>query len=357
MKKMLKLVSAICLFAVLLTTFIMVVGAADDGSSDATTVSTADAATIAQNSKYLFMYLDYLADFTDETAWEADFATLDRIVTKARALVKEGNYDPTYKNLSAMVTAFAPMDAYFYAKLQASHIAYINALNAAFDSSEMYIEKLGICAEIKKYAESVDIDPANADLAALIAANEQRLASMDDLKDAYVEILYDNADAFVAVVSGLNENKTYNEVIAIIEDASEYYYSMVIADTETLTEAEIAAAVDKYNEYIVYAEETLKKSEDFKVVVNAIASAVSYSERYQLISEAYDLVDFVSTDVTGVSAAISVYDDAYEDYMSLVNGAKTEMVATQASVVTLRSKWGCANILNFFAELVGFTLD
>ena len=357
MKKILKFTCATCAVAIFLALFVTAAGASGASERSGVSYSAPQNAELEQNSKYLVMYFEYLMDYPDEQSWSNNYSALARIVKKPRQILKSGAYNPAYPGLAEMIEWFEPMDAYFYARLQDEHIAYITALNEAFLATNTYVERLAICSEIARYASEEDIDPANTEIAELIADNSERLSSLDELKAEYVEWLYANADSFVAIMDEIDSESGYAEIIDAVARAADYYYAMVVADTSNTTAENISAAIEKYNSSIEYMKATEDYSAELKVVVGALCATNKFSEKYTLLYRAYSLLGLVSEDIGGVSAAIEAYEAEYDAYMSVINGTATDVSEANAAVVALRVPFVGSGILNMFSDLLGLVLD
>ena len=308
-----------------------------------------------ENAKYLAMCLEYALDY-DEASWAENGEVLSYVTNKIRGILLEGRYDPDHEGLGELIEAYEPMGAYFYAKLQAEHIAAISALIASYDASESYYEKMAFCHEVEKYVLSADIDPTNAELMALIALNESNKASLGDEADASLERMKEYADLFVATIDSITDSVGYSDIVAIIDEADRYYHYLIVADTDNSTKAQIEAAIEKYHYYTSFADATRAASLEFIVLVGSLSDA-SYSERYLMLVDAKSLLGSVSENINGVSEAIAEYNEIYQEYTAVVSAANAEIGATQAAVISLRVDRCIGAVLKMLTEIFGIAFN
>ncbi len=326
-----------------------------------------EAMVYKQNSKYLVMYIEYTQDFDTVESWEANYNTLSYPLSKAREIINTGKYDPTYsegeegtdsyKSLENLLVWYELINSYFYDKIQAEHIAYIKQLQDRYAQSDSYMEKLGICSEIKRYMESADIDLENPELKLLVEKNEAYLAEIDALEAPYIAQRDKRTELFVSVIKKLTVAEGYNAIKALTEEASSYFYTMTVGATAVVTDEQITEAINKHNCYIEYVEKVAEFSADFVFVVEKLEDADTFAERYAVLAEANALLEYVSEDIDGVSEAYAEYEAAYEEYMAVIAPANAELKEAQSAVISLRSGYCVSAILAEFAKLIGSIVD
>ncbi len=326
-----------------------------------------EAMVYKQNSKYLVMYIDYTMSFDTVESWEENYNHLSYPVSKAREIIKTGKYDvnytegtpgtDSYKSLAELLEWYELINDYFFAALQQEHIDYIIELQTKYTETESYMEKLGICNEIKRYTESADIDFNNAQVQILLQKNEEYLAEVDGLEESYIAQRNKRTELFVSVIKKLDVSEGYNEMKALLDEAVSYYYTMTVGATDVITDEQITEAINKYNYYIEYEKKVVESSADFEIIVAGLDDATTYAEYYTVLAEVQPLLDYVSKDIEGVRAAYDKYEMAYNSYMSITSPAKAEIQETQGSVISLRTGYCVSEILAIFAELVGSIVD
>lgn len=309
-----------------------------------------------ENSKYLVMCIEYLMDYETEEEWEENYKLLSYVVGRIRAILKEGKYDPTYGELPTLFEGYNAVNDYFYEKLQEEHIAYLEKLMASFEASESYVEKLTLCHEIDKYVANAEIDADNATIAQLLAKNEENRESLDGMREDYIDEMHESAELFVAAIAKINSESGYTEIVESLDEAEDYYFTMIVADTDNVTKEEISSAIEKYYSYIEYANSIKAVSSDFIILASAIPDA-KYSELYRMLIDMKGMLDYVSEDISGVAEAIEAYEEAYDAYVDAVTSANSDINEAQGAVVTMRANFGVAGILAIFAELIGFVFN
>lgn len=325
------------------------------------------AMVIKQNSKYLVMYIDYTQDFDTVESWEQNYDLLSYPLSKARDIIKTGKYDPaytegepgtdSYKSLESLLVWYELINSYFYDRLQTEHIEYIKALQKRYAESDSYMEKLGICGEIKRYTESAELDLNNPEIKLLIEKNEEYLAEIGELEAPYIAQRDKRTELFVSVIKKLDVTEDYNEMKALADEATSYYYTMTVGPTAVITDEQITEAINKYNYYIEYVEKVAVTSADFVLVVNQLDGADTFTKRYAVLAEAAALIEYVSEDIEGVSEAYAEYEAAYEDYMAVIAPANVELKQTQGAVISLRTGYCVSAVLAEFAKLIGSIVD
>lgn len=326
-----------------------------------------DSLVYVQNSKYLIMYIEYTMDFDTVESWEKNYSKLTYPLNKAREIIKSGKYYPdytegkesedNYKSLATMLIWYDLINSYFYDKLQEEHIAYITKLQEKYTQSDSYMEKLGICSEIRRYVDSADLDFDNPRLKILLDKNEEYLAEIDELEAPYIEQRDKKTELFVAVMKKLEVAEGYNQIRALLDEAIDYYYTMTVGATAVITDEQITAAINTYNYYIEYEKKIVECSAEFKFIVAQLDGATSYAQYYTILAEANTLLEYVSRDIEGVSAAYDKYELAYNSYTAITAPSNSEIKETQGSVISLRTGYCVSAVLAMFAELIGSIVD
>lgn len=326
-----------------------------------------EALIYTQNSKYLIMYIEYTQAFDTVESWEENYNHLTYPLNKAREIIKSGKYDPDYtegtegsddyKSLATLLIWYDLINSYFYDKLQEEHIEYITKLQERYTQSDSYMEKLGICSEIRRYVDGADLDLDNPRLKILLDKNEEYLAEIDELEAPFIEQRDKKTELFVSVIKKLEVAEGYNQIKALLDEAVNYYYTMTVGATDVITDEQITAAINTYNYYIEYEKKVVECSTDFKFIVAQLDGATSYAEYYTILAEANSLLEYVSRDIEGVSAAYSKYEAAYNNYTAITAPSNSEIKETQGSVISLRAGHCVSAVLAIFAELVGSIVD
>lgn len=315
-----------------------------------------EAMVCKQNSKYFVMYMEYTQSYETEESWNENYAHLKYPVSKAREIVNSGRFDPSYEGVSELLLWYEAIEDYFYKRLQEEHVSFIGELLERYTRADNYVEKLGICERVQRYIDTAEIDPDNVTLQRLIEKNAEYLAEMSTLKDSYLSQKDRQTELFMYAVMKLEAANGYNEIREFLAEAAECYYSMTIGGTDTLTEEQVTGAIAKYDYYTEYADRVSEESERFKLIVSALDGADEYSERYLILADAGDCIEYISEDIDGVSEAYEKYLAAREDYAALTGSANAEIEQTQEAFTAVRLSVASV-IVTFFAKLIGLVLN
>ncbi len=292
-----------------------------------------------ENSRKLYSLIRYVSEYKTEAEWAANYDFLKNYVALARELINEGNYDVYYNNLDKVVKNFAPMNEYFYARLQAEHIAHLGAELARFDASVQYFEKYGIAVMMQEYAQRDDVDKENAEIAAILAKNETNLAALLADEANYEKLLADNTALFVAKCAELVGAIDYTAMKRVVGEASVYFYSMNVND---------ATAQDALAIYITRRDEVKRAesyAEKFISSVAMITVAETVDASFKAMVESGMLLPDVERKVAGVDAAIATLDGAVADYNASIAGINDELEETSKLAAYLTNLSGRDSLL------------
>lgn len=286
---------------------------------------------VIDNSKRLLACISYVLGYS-EAQWDENFDKLRTYVFMARDLISEGSYDPYYKDIVEKIEAFEPMGEYFVYKLRDNHINHISSELDRYDASSKYFERYGICFKLKEYIATSDIDVEDPDIAALIVRLEGYIATLEEQKEAYAEILEGNTVAFVEACRDLVGAVDYLTMKRVCAIASEYYYSMDVNDASVqdaisiyVTRCEEIEAVETVAHEFILAVENLKLSENNKL--DAIVEASAY-------------ISTVNTDVEGVKEAIADFESECSAYNATINTINAELGETRKCVAYTSNQKG-----------------
>ncbi len=312
--------------------------------------------SLYENSKRIISCMDFVTSMRGYKAtpefWLANAEYIGKYVDIARDIVVSGSYDATVEGVDDAIATFRALDVCFYEVLQQQHIAFLDEQLAKYVATEVYIDKVGVCAVVAQYIAENDIavyntemtDEVKAAVADEVAALEALLIKykvyseeLEAQETDYEAVLAQNTQYFVNTINHMTTVLTYAELKPMFEKATGYYYSIDV-DSE-----EAAAAADKYVAYREQLEAWETNGAIFVGFVDGLAAAkvLSGVERedavYKILVNCTAYVDLVDEGVTDVKNAMSAYDSALADYnaeLEIVNSDISETAKITCAVRT-----------------------
>ena len=309
-----------------------------------------------ENAKRIISCMNFVTSMEGYEAtvefWTKNADYISSYVNIAREIVVSGSYDATVAGLDEAIATFRALDVCFYELLQQQHIEVIAAQLAKYVETEVYIDKVGVCAVVEQYLAENDIAVYNTNMTPEVAAAvADEVATLEELiivygvyKDEltaqeadYEAVLAQNTQYFINTVNYMTTVLTYAELKPMFDKATGYYYSIDVNSEEA------AAAADKYIAYReqletleingaifvgyvegLYAAEMLTGVEREDAIYAALVNCIAY-------------VDLVDEGVEGVAAAMADYEEALAAYnaeLDVVNSDITESAKITCAVRT-----------------------
>ena len=284
--------------------------------------------------------------------WTANADYISSYVNIARDIVISGNYDATFEGVDEAIATFRTLDVCFYELLQQQHIAVLEAELAKYLATEVYIDKVGVCAVVEQYLAENDIAVYNTNMTAEVAAAvADEIAKLEDLiivygvyndelvsqAADYEAVLAQNTQYFINTINHMTTVLTYAELKPLFDKATGYYYS-IDANGE-----EAAAAAEKYIAYREQLEAYETNGKIFIGLVNGLyeANFLEGVERedaiYAILVDCVSYVDLIDEGVKGVASAMAAYEEALADYnaeLAIVNNDISEAAQITCAVRT-----------------------
>ena len=310
-----------------------------------------------ENTKNLAMYISYTKQFDTIESWEERYDELSYPISKAREIIntgkyyKEGSYD-AYGDISELIDWYNLINDYFYDALQLEHIDYIEKLHAKYMNTESYMEKLGICTEAERYLTEEDIDPTNERLQQLSERNKEYLLQIRELEGSYTVQRDNNTERFVALTKKLEATDSYNQIVEYLDEILVYYYSMTVGATDDVTEEEFAYADEVYRYYIEYEKKIVECSRDFIILCAGLTEERKLSEIYGILSDMFEIKEYISEEIDGVSAALEKYESAYSAYEAKAAPVRSDVSEIERAIVSLRANCDSKAIMYLFVSLL-----
>ena len=283
------------------------------------------------NSERFVNQMNHLAtydNYNTEAVWVENYDKFNLYITYSRGVLASGAYNPDFAGFTEALAIYKPINDYFYAILQSEHVNALTEILAQYPKTDSYVAKLGICRSANNYLSNNDIQEEHTEIAALIAQLGIYEEEVALLRDAYLETLESNTAYFLGYVAQMDATRGYAALKSLYEKAGVYYHSLN-AGTD-----EVVAALDSFDAYGEYLDSVAYDSEQFLKYANGIATKTG-NELYLALAGCYRHRDNVSTDISGVSAAITAYETAlaaYEADTALINSEIAESGAVVCSV-------------------------
>ena len=294
--------------------------------------------------------------------WALDGEDVEELWLRALDIILAGDYDVTNEDFAAAKVIFDSANAYFWGKLQNTHVETISTkLNGYNDPDMTYIDKAGICTYVDRYIEANEkyLDLDSIDITRELARNEAYKVQLNLLVGDYKQLLTENAPRFINVMKMTKNYSTYADLKPLYDEATKYYYTMNIegegmdeclADYEELRalisaiESDSKAFID-----IIYGNVT---DEYGYAIFSAMSTITDKSELYNSLREAY--LCFENLDVTypGVSAAKAIYDAKYQEYTTGASVVNSEIAGAETVVYATRGNWTFDMVVVFAKKLI-----
>ena len=312
--------------------------------------------SLYENSKRIISCMNFVTSMEGYEAtvefWTANAEYISDYVNIAREIVSAGNYDASVAGIEDAVATFYALDVCFYELLQQQHIAVIEEQLAKYLATEIYIDKVGVCAVVAQYLAENDIAVYNTNMTAEVAAAvADEIAKLEDLiivynvyndeltaqADDYTAVLAQNTQYFINTINHMTTVLTYAELKPLFDKATGYYYSTDV------NSAEAAAAAEKYIAYREQLEAYETNGAIFVGLVNGLyeAKLLEGVERedaiYAILVDCIAYVDLVDEGVKGVASAMAAYEDALAAYnaeLEIVNSDISESAKITCAVRT-----------------------
>ena len=312
--------------------------------------------SLYENAKRIISCMNFITSMEGYEAtiefWTANADYISDYVNIARAVIISGNYDTTVAGLDEAIATFNTLDVCFYELLQQEHIAVLEEQLAKYVATEIYIDKVGVCAVVKEYLAENDIAIYNTTMTPEVeAAVADEIAKLEELvimygvyadelaaqEEDYEAILAQNTQYFINTVNHMTTVLTYAELKPMFDKATGYYYSIDVNSEEA------AAAADKYIAYREQLEAWETNGAIFIGFVDglAVAEVLEGVERedaiYEILVNCTAYINLIDESVKGVGNAVAEYEEALAAYnaeLDIVNGDINESAKITCAVRT-----------------------
>lgn len=285
--------------------------------------------------------------------WFTDDGTCRRLWTNARQILDDNHYDASatvgFEDAYEQFTKTGGIHDSFWSYIQDEHIRVLTERLSGFNKEGVtYIERRAIITFVEHYVSTNSdfIDDNNTEVARLALEAENYKKDLAELEADYKELLQENSQKFIDLIKLIKEKKTYAEIMELLPEATQCYYSMDIPDDVTM-------------EAVIYYEELVKKldriatdSAIFKDVASRLASAENEDEMYALLTSGYACLEYIDESIEGVTEAKTTYFASYDAYMGEVNTHNGELSSATDIVTSVRAYCGLDAIVDYVTTIL-----
>jgi len=302
------------------------------------------------NAQKFINLVNFFKD-TTKTEWEADDGTIKNQWYLARGILLENNYNASYSGFSSAKTGiYDPVNTYFSAKMQAEHVAVLQAKLAVFEAeSSNYVDKAGVCKYIDNYLERNAADiVTDADINAIKAKNAEYKTLLASLEIDYTEKLVANTAEFVSQMEHIATVKDYKDLKPLFDEATVNYYNMNLIGNEGagLDTVTVQNAVNAYEALKTRLLNNEVYGARFVAQMADIPSEKSKDDYYAAFMNCYGCEEYLDVTYEGVADCKGRYDTMKANYLAKVDLANTESASTLDSVCSVRTFCGIGDLIN-----------
>ena len=308
------------------------------------------AAKVKEYNAQKFINLVNFFKDTTMTEWEADDGTIRNQWYLARGILLENNYKEDSAFSSAKTGIYDPVNAYFSAKMQAEHVAVLQAKLAVFEAEGAnYVDKAGVCKYIDNYLERNAADiVTDADINAIKAKNAEYKTLLASLEIDYTEKLVENTAEFVSQMEHIATVKDYKDLKPLFDEATVNYYNMNLIGNEGagLDTVTVQNAVSAYEALKTRLLNNEVYGARFVAQMADLPSEKSKDDYYAAFMNCYGCEEYLDTTYEGVADCKGRYDTMKANYLAKVDLANTESASTLDSVCSVRTFCGIGDLIN-----------
>ena len=308
-------------------------------------------ARLEANSKILIACANILKPYDTETLWKENYKYIFDYIENMRKIIQANDYDATYTGARSAVATYNSIYPYFFRTMQATHINYLQKYLDLYNTTTGYIDRLGYCRAIENYLLANDVDRSNPTVMSLLAQYENYREELLTQEDDYTELIALNTTKFINAVRFFDHAQTFEELVALYDEATDCAYKMSIGSPE------VQAALEIYLGYEEYINRCKTGTAIFVATANSLETITSTEQKYKALALCYSHLEDLQLTIEGAADAKNKYDAAVADYNSLIGDANAELAQTQDVVAALRENAGVSRLLKIFIELLTGNAD
>lgn len=303
---------------------------------------------LAKSAQKIVDCISFISHFTTEEEWIENYKFINKYIVIVRDELRNGKYDPDHPGIDEALDYYNQVNDYFYALLQKEHAGIIRGYLDNYITASGYVEKRGICAYVRSYIASVDIDVDCEDVAPLIIELETYESELDQYATDYEFVLVQNTAIFANKIRLIETTVGYTERYALYLEARELYFAMNVGDESIAREL---AVYDRLGEEFAYVQ---KMSTDFLLAVDLLRVATTEDERFSALVNCYRYATDAEEEIDGVAEAMAYYLEQYEAYNSMATQTNDTLDSVSVvSIGSLRANCGVKGIVAVIVKKLG----
>lgn len=293
----------------------------------------------------------FISDYKTEAEWIENYDYINRYIKILREVVKEGYFNSEYPGVQEALEILAPMEKWFYSRLQDEHAAVLRGALDKIAENEAYIVKMGFCSYIDRYLSENDVDVNYGDMPMLLVEYDTCREELEYRKEDYADLLVQNAYYFKSLVDTMVLSDTYADVKYYYDLAYGYYFTL---DASVEGVAERIAIFDEYTEVVDLAEISSKQFIENVVALEAVMAneASTDDDIYWALAECYKLGDYIEPDIDGVSESVNVFVEVALDYLLEAEIGNHELYSAISMMGSLRAGAGISSIMSVAMKFI-----
>lgn len=297
--------------------------------------STIDAQRLLENSRKIINCVDLITSLEGyEPTSEFYFGNMDVIdpyIAAIRAVLKNGNYDRSFDGLSEAIEKFEKIYPYYYERSQQAHAAAIKEKLDIYAIDDTFITRLGVCAFVKNYIETNDIDLSNKSIAPLIELYGVYTEEIESQEDIYNATIEQNTYIFINLIKRMQTTNSYKEIKSLHGEASVILCAMNVSSDEA------KAAIALYDAFTVALQEKEETCAAFVEAATRLKYCKNKKDTYAGLVECSKYLEDVDTEVRGVESALKSYNEKLAEYNAAASTANGVIEETGSLVMSVRT--------------------
>ncbi len=304
-----------------------------------------------EEAKKVVACVGFIEGYKTEAEWIENYDFMNRYIVILRETVRLGEYNPDFPGVEEALATLAPMEEWFYARLQDQHQNELRRTIDQIAANDSYIVKMGLCSYAERYLNENDIDLTYGEIPLLLVEFKTHQEELTYREMDYAELLVQNSYYFKSLVDTMVLSDTYADIKYYYDMAYSYYFS-IDASVEGVQER-----IDIFDSYTVIVDLAENSSRAFKE--NAVALEVIYADEnatdediYYALVACYEHLANIKTDIEGVADAVEAYVAIADEYLAEIAENNGELYAAISMMGSLRAGSGVSPIISVAMKFI-----
>lgn len=294
-----------------------------------------DMVTVTNTERFVAM-VGYLNNFPTVEQMEANYDGLVFYFNSCYNIYKTGLYDEYMEGCAEAVKLFGKFMDFFLGRKNGEDLEYIKERLERAEASNRYMEKLGICLQLKEYVIQNEVDTSIEQIAQMMARVDALLEELEGLEDdGYGEIIAENTETFMALAEQI---KAESSVLAKME----------LCDRATVVSFLVDETREDVREALAQIAELKAQLDALEERTQAYLEAVGMLKAYTLMKIAdrenrifaqlcvcVSLSEGIRTEGDDVTSAKAVYNSIYNDFVGYLDAVSAEVLAINGAVICI----------------------